>query len=59
MDLERQVVTGADGAEYPFQIDAHRRHNMLEGLDDIGLTLEKSPAIGGYEDRIAQSQPWV
>ena len=59
VDLERQVVTGADGAEYPFQIDAHRRHNMLEGLDDIGLTLEKSPAIGGYEDRIAQSQPWV
>ena len=59
VDLERQVVTGAGGAEYPFQIDAHRRHNMLEGLDDIGLTLEKSPAIGGYEDRIAQSQPWV
>ena len=59
VDLERQVVTGADGAEYPFQIDAHRRHNMLEGLDDIGLTLERSPAIGGYEDRIAQSQPWV
>ena len=59
VDLERQVVTGADGAEYPFQIDAHRRHNLLEGLADIGLTLEKSPAIGGYEDRIAQSQPWV
>ena len=40
VDLERQVVTGADGAEYPFQIDAHRRHNMLEVLDPPGLTLE-------------------
>ena len=59
VDLERQVVTGADGTEYPFQIDPHRRHNMLEGLDDIGLTLAKSAEIGGYEQRIAQSQPWV
>ena len=59
VDLERQVVTGPDGTEYPFQIDPHRRHNMLEGLDDIGLTLAKSAEIGGYEQRIAQSQPWV
>ena len=59
VDLERQVVTGADGTEYPFQIDPDRRHNMLEGLDDIGLTLAKSAEIGGYEQRIAQSQPWV
>ena len=59
VDLERQVVTGADGTEYPFRIDPHRRHNMLEGLDDIGLTLAKSAEIGGYEQRIAQSQPWV
>ncbi|MBV0890253.1 3-isopropylmalate dehydratase small subunit [Paracoccus sp. Z118] len=59
VDLENQVVVGADGTEYPFQIDAHRRHNLLNGLDDIGLTLEKAPSIGSYEQRIAQSQPWV
>ncbi|HHY02042.1 MAG TPA: 3-isopropylmalate dehydratase small subunit [Paracoccus sp.] len=59
VDLETQTVTGADGTAYHFDIDPHRKHCLLNGLDDIGLTMEKAPAIKAYETRIAQSQPWV
>ena len=59
VDLESQTVTGADGTAYPFEMDPHRKHCLLNGLDDIGLTMQKSAAIEGYETRIAQSQPWV
>ena len=59
VDLESQTVTGADGTAYHFEMDPHRKHCLLNGLDDIGLTMEKSPAIEAYEARIAQSQPWV
>lgn len=59
VDLEAQTVTGADGAAHHFEIDPHRKHCLLNGLDDIGLTLEKAESIGTYESRIAQSQPWV
>ncbi len=59
VDLESQTVTGADGTAYHFDIDPHRKHCLLNGLDDIGLTMEKAPAIQAYETRIAQSQPWV
>ena len=59
VDLESQTVTGADGTAYPFEMDPHRKHCLLNGLDDIGLTMEKAPAIEAYEARIAQSQPWI
>ena len=59
VDLESQTVTGADGTTYAFEMDPHRKHCLLNGLDDIGLTMEKAPAIEAYEARIAQSQPWV
>ena len=59
VDLESQTVTGADGTAYHFDIDPHRKHCLLNGLDDIGLTMEKASAIAAYETRIAQSQPWV
>ena len=59
VDLESQTVTGADGTAYPFEMHPHRKHCLLNGLDDIGLTMEKAPAIEAYEARIAQSQPWV
>lgn len=59
VDLESQTVTGADGTAYHFDIDPHRKHCLLNGLDDIGLTMEKAPAIAAYETRIAQAQPWV
>lgn len=59
VDLESQTVTGADGTAYHFEMDPHRKHCLLNGLDDIGLTMEKAAAIEAYEARIAQSQPWV
>lgn len=59
VDLEAQTVTGADGTAYHFEMDPHRKHCLLNGLDDIGLTMEKATAIEAYEARIAQSQPWV
>ena len=59
VDLEAQTVTGADGATYPFEVDAHRKRCLLEGLDDIGLTMEKAGAIDGYEARLATERPWV
>lgn len=59
VDLEAQTVTGADGTAYHFEMDPHRKHCLLNGLDDIGLTMEKAASIEAYEARIAQSQPWV
>lgn len=59
VDLEAQTVTGADGTAYHFEMDPHRKHCLLNGLDDIGLTMEKAAVIEAFEARIAQSQPWV
>jgi 3-isopropylmalate/(R)-2-methylmalate dehydratase small subunit len=49
VDLERQVVVAPDGREVPFDIDAATRHRLLEGLDDIGITLAHENAIAAYE----------
>ncbi|MDN3712438.1 3-isopropylmalate dehydratase small subunit [Paracoccus cavernae] len=59
IDLENQQVTTSDGQSFPFEVDAFRKHCMINGLDDIGLTLEKSSKIDSYEDKMAQSRPWV
>ncbi|WP_423207853.1 3-isopropylmalate dehydratase small subunit [Paracoccus yeei] len=59
VDLENQVVTTSDGQSFPFQVDPFRKHCLLNGLDDIGLTMEKAPAIDAYEAQMAQSRPWV
>lgn len=59
IDLEAQTVTGADGTAYGFDIDPHRKHCLLNGLDDIGLTMEHVANIDSYETRMAQAQPWV
>ncbi|NDV98951.1 3-isopropylmalate dehydratase small subunit [Salipiger sp. PrR002] len=59
VDLENQVVTTSDGEEFSFEIDPFRKHCLLEGLDDIGLTMEKSGAIDTFETAAAQSRPWV
>ena len=59
VDLERQEITGPDGGRIAFEVDPHRRRCLLEGLDDIGLTLEKAAAIDGFESAAAQSRPWV
>jgi len=59
VDLENQIITTSDGEEIAFEVDPFRKHCLLEGLDDIGLTLEKAPAIDGFEGRMAQDRPWV
>jgi 3-isopropylmalate/(R)-2-methylmalate dehydratase small subunit len=59
VDLEAQTITGPDGGTIRFEIDAHRKRCLLEGLDDIGLSLEKGDAIDAYERKRRQSAPWL
>lgn len=59
VDLEAQTVTTSDGEVFPFDVDPFRKHCLLNGLDDIGLTLEKKPAIDAFEAKAAQERPWV
>ncbi len=58
-DLERQVVITPTGEEYAFEVDAFRKHCLLNGLDDIGLTLQQSDAIKDYEHKMMQKTPWI
>ena len=59
VDLEQQTIRGPDGGMIRFDIDPFRKHCLINGLDDIGLTLEKAPAIASFEQRQAASQPWL
>ncbi len=59
VDLENQVIKGPDGGEIAFQVDQFRKHCLINGLDDIGLTLEKVDAIGDYEARANVERPWL
>ncbi|MBT5156616.1 MAG: 3-isopropylmalate dehydratase small subunit [Rhodobiaceae bacterium] len=57
IDLESQTIKGPDGGTIAFEVDAFRKKCLLEGLDDIGLTLQRGDAIDAYETDLA-SQPW-
>ena len=59
VDLEAQTVTSSDGDVFNFEIDAFKKHCLLNGLDDISLSLEKSSSIESYEATIAVERPWV
>jgi 3-isopropylmalate/(R)-2-methylmalate dehydratase small subunit len=59
VDLENQVITRPDGQQVAFEVDAFRKHCLLNGLDDIGLTMEKAAAIESFEAKAAQDRPWV
>lgn len=59
VDLETQVIKGPDGGEIAFDIDPFRKHCLLNGLDDIGQTMEKAPKIDTYEQKTAESRPWT
>ena len=59
IDLESQQVTAADGEVFQFEIDAFKKHCLLNGLDDIGLTMEKAKSIDAFESSAAQARPWV
>jgi len=59
VDLARQVVIRPNGEEIAFDIDPFRKHCLLNGLDDIGQTLQRAPAIDAYEAGRRMSQPWL
>ena len=59
VDLQRQVVTTPDGDEIAFEVDAFRKHCLLNGLDDIGLTLQSAQAIQAFEQQWRQRSPWL
>jgi len=59
IDLAAQTVTGSDGKSYRFEVDAFKKHCLLNGLDDIDLTLEKKASIDAYEITAATQRPWV
>ena len=59
IDLEAQQIKGPDGGVISFDIDPFRKHCLLNGLDDIGLTLEKKASIEAYEARMETARPWA
>jgi 3-isopropylmalate/(R)-2-methylmalate dehydratase small subunit len=59
VDLEAQEITGPDGGKIRFDLDPFRKHCLLNGLDDIGLTLEKKASIDSFEAKQHASQPWL
>ncbi len=59
IDLETQTVTTPFQDRFTFEIDPFRKHCLLEGLDEVGLTLEREEAIDGYEAKLASEKPWL
>ncbi|MCG8612318.1 MAG: 3-isopropylmalate dehydratase small subunit [Pseudomonadales bacterium] len=59
IDLQEQVVRAPSGETFAFEVDAFRKHCLLNGLDDIGLTLEHAEAIKAYETKKRQAAPWL
>jgi len=59
VDLEEMEIRGPDGGVITFELDEFKRHCLLNGLDDIGLTMEKAPSIDTFEKANAESRPWA
>jgi 3-isopropylmalate/(R)-2-methylmalate dehydratase small subunit len=59
VDLAAQTVTSPTGEVYPFEVDAFRKHCLLNGLDDIGLTMQQQDKIKAFEAKHRQVQPWL
>jgi 3-isopropylmalate/(R)-2-methylmalate dehydratase small subunit len=59
VDLEAQTVSSSDGVTFGFEVDPFRKHCLLNGLDDVGLTLEKASSIDSFESRAKVLRPWV
>ena len=59
VDLESQTIKGPDGGEIHFNVEEFRKHCLLNGLDDIGLTMQRKDKIDTYEDGQKLSQPWL
>ena len=59
VDLENQQIETSDGEVIAFDLDQHRKHCLINGLDDIGLSMEKIASVDAFEAQMAQSAPWV
>ena len=59
IDLEKQEIRRPDGGTIAFDVDPYRKHRLLNGLDDIGETLQKETAIGDFEAKRKEAQPWL
>lgn len=59
VNLVEQQVSLADGTSFSFEVEGYRRRNLLEGLDDIGLTLQHADAIKQFEEQRAREKPWL
>ena len=59
VDLEAQTITSSDGNVFSFEVDPFKKHCLLNGLDDIGLTMEKSSSIDAFEKKLEIEQPWL
>jgi 3-isopropylmalate/(R)-2-methylmalate dehydratase small subunit len=59
VDLEKQEIRGPDGGVIKFDVDPHRKHCLLNGLDDIGLTKVKQDRIDSYESKVKSERPWL
>ena len=59
VDLEEQIVSATDGTIFKFEVDAFKKHCLLNGLDDIGLTYQKIESVDKFEEKQAKSSPWL
>ena len=59
VDLEAQTITSSDGSVFSFDVDPFKKHCLLNGLDDIGLTMEKSSSIEAFEKKLEIELPWL
>ena len=59
IDLETQEIRRPDGQVIHFDLEASRKHRLLNGLDDIGMTLERAPGISTFEQKLAEDRPWA
>ena len=59
VDIEEQTVTSSDGEVFKFEVDGFKKHCLMQGLDDIGLTMEKAASIDSFEATAQTQRPWV
>jgi 3-isopropylmalate/(R)-2-methylmalate dehydratase small subunit len=59
VDLDAQTVSTSDGEVFNFEVDSFKKHCLMNGLDDIALTLEKAASIDTFESKASQARPWV
>ena len=59
IDLDKQTVTRGNTHAYSFEIEPFRKHCLLNGLDDVGLTLQKEAVIANFENTLKSEKPWI